>query len=66
MQADEDKFQKDRFQVYCRELSQLTKRPAKMLEIDKLDGEKVSTRAIGEIQNIMWAKNIICFLQEIV
>ncbi len=33
----------------------------KMLEIDKLDGAKVSTRAVGEIQKIVWGKNIICF-----
>jgi len=33
----------------------------KMLEIDKLDGAKVSTCAVGEIQKIMWEKNIICF-----
>lgn len=33
----------------------------KMLEIDKLEGAKVSTRAVGEIRKIMWEKNIICF-----
>lgn len=33
----------------------------KMLEIDKFYGAKVSTRAVGEIQDIMWDKNIICF-----